>query len=225
MGCTWNSSCHLYHPQSANGARKPRGREGGEEREKPTTRHNRERISVWANHGLDVEDFGGGVVGPAPGRAEEHHVRAQAGRQRHEVPAQEVDALGHAVHLRVVARQPQLLGIDVDGNHCPREMANTGINGNRECHPTTGRSPQSDTDCCDNPATRLKDWTRHCLPKRGSPSCLRFGRSLTTSMKSISNLLFAFVKEKHLSVAGHIVLKIEFKKPQPAQPKRWMIQE
>lgn len=95
-------------------------REGrGGEMEKPTTRHNLLRISIWADHGLDVEDLGRGVVGPAPGRAEEHHVGAQAGRQRHEVPAQEVDVLGHAVHLCVVPRQPQLLGIDVDGDHCP----------------------------------------------------------------------------------------------------------
>lgn len=31
-------------------------------------------------------------------------------------------------------------------------------------------------------------------------------------MVSIRNLLFSFVKDKHLSVADHIVLKIEFKK-------------
>lgn len=80
---------------------------------------NLERISIRADHSLDVEDLGCGVVGPSPGRAEEHDVGAQAGRQRHEVPAQEVDVLGHAVHLGVVPRQPQLLGVDVDGDHCP----------------------------------------------------------------------------------------------------------
>lgn len=113
-------------------------REETEEREKPTTRQSLERISIWADHGLDVEDLGSGVVGPAPGRAEEHHVGAQAGRQRHEVAAQEVDVLGHAVHLRVVPRQPQLLGIDVDGDHCPRETANARINGKWEWCPSRG---------------------------------------------------------------------------------------
>lgn len=128
MVCIWNcrSSCWPYHPQSANWACKPHGKRGRGGKKEAQHQAELERISIRADHGLDVKDVGGGVVGAPPGRAEEHHVGAQAGRQRHEVPAQEIDVLGHAVHLRVVPRQPQLLGIDVDGDHCPRDTPTQG---------------------------------------------------------------------------------------------------
>jgi hypothetical protein len=56
------------------------------------------------------------VAGAAPRRREEDDVGAQRGRERQEVGAQEVDAVRHAVHARVVPRQPQPRRVDVDGD-------------------------------------------------------------------------------------------------------------
>lgn len=126
-------------------------REGGEEREKTThkrlkitTMLNFERISVWANHSLDIEDFSSGIVGPPPGRAEEHNICLQVGSQHHEVSAHKFYLICHAVHLSVVACKVELLRIDINSNHCKRTSANAQVSVNCECHLTIKRTFQKD---------------------------------------------------------------------------------
>lgn len=107
-------------------------REGGEEREKTackllkiTTTRNFARISIWANHGLNIEDFGSGIVRAPPGRAEEHNICLQVGSQHHEVSAHEFYLIRHAVHLSVVARKTELLRININSDHCKQKSKQT----------------------------------------------------------------------------------------------------
>ena len=58
-----------------------------------------------------------GVGSAAPRRRQKHAVGSQRGRQRAEIAANKLDAVGDAVDARIVTRELQTQRVDFDRNH------------------------------------------------------------------------------------------------------------